>query len=169
MSFGNKRREFAPDDLDLRILQKLSRNPELTYKQLGDSLEVDQRTVAKRVVRMREKGVLIPMIEIDWARLGVEASAYVGSTTALGEKEVANLYEFFRSNPSVVEAFRTVGAHQYFFRILGLDIQTLRDSVLCDLEPLTADLTTSLVSSVVKEKDYSAFLELLRKKLRSVK
>jgi Lrp/AsnC family leucine-responsive transcriptional regulator len=166
MSFSNERNKLVADDLDLRILQELSRNPELTYKELGGSLRVDQRTVAKRVLVMKQEGVLTLAVEINWARLGVAASAYVGSTTAAGEKEVARLHEFFRSNPRVVEAFKTIGAHQYLFRILDTDIQTLRDSVLHDLEPLTADLTTSLISSTIKERDYSPFLQLLREKLR---
>lgn len=168
MVFGNERREFSPDDLDLHLLQELSRNPEFTYKQLASLLKVDQRTVAKRILVMREKGVLIPAIEINWAKLGVEASAYVGSTTAHGEKEVSELHEFIRNNPRVVEAFKTIGAHQYFFKIVDTDVQTLRDSVLRDLEPLTADLTTSLISSTVK-KDYSPFLQFLREKLRRAK
>jgi DNA-binding Lrp family transcriptional regulator len=166
MTFGNERGEFSPDDLDLHVLQDLSHNPELTYKELANSLKVDQRTVAKRILAMRENGVLIPAIEINWAKLGVRASAYVGSTTALGEKEVTKFYEFIRDNPRIVEAFKTIGAHQYFFRILDTDVQTLRDSVLRDLEPLTADLTTSLISSTVKEKDYSHFFQFLREKLR---
>jgi DNA-binding Lrp family transcriptional regulator len=166
MTFGHERGEFSPDDLDFHILQDLSHNPELTYKELATSLKVDQRTVAKRILVMREKGILIPTIEINWAKLNVEASAYVGCTTALGEKEVTKLYEFIRNNPRIVEAFKTIGVHQYFFRILDTDILTMRDSVLRDLEPLTADLTTSLISSTIKEKDYSHFFQFLRERLR---
>lgn len=169
MAFRNERREFSPDDLDLHILQELSRNPELTYKELANLLKVDQRTVAKRTLVMRKEGVLIPGIEINWVKLGVEAAAYVGSTTAPGEKEVAEFYEFIHNDPRVVEAFKTIGAHQYFLRILETDIQRLRDSVLLDLEPLTADLTTSLISSTVKERDYSPFFQFLREKLRRAK
>ena len=112
---------------------------------------------------MKHEKVITKSIEINWQKLGISATAYVGSTTALGENYVSKLYELITKEPRVVEAYNTIGAHQYLMRVLDIGLQELRDSVLTELEPLTADLTTSIVSSEVKKRDYASFLSFLRK------
>ena len=154
--------EFKPDELDLRILEYLVKDSGVEFKRLAEALKVDQRTIAKRVSRMKEKMVFKTTIDIDWSRLGVRASAFVGSTTALGEKDVAKLIDFIRTDPRVVEAYATIGAHEYFLKVLEMDLQRLRNEVLRALEPLTADLAASVISSQIKQKDPSLFLRFLR-------
>ena len=156
--------ELRPDELDLKILEYLVKDSSTEFKKLAEVLGVDQRTVAKRVSRMRERKVFRTTIDIDWPRLGVRASAFVGSTTALGEKDVAKLFDFIKNDPRVVEAYATIGAHEYFLRVLETDLQSLRDEVLRALEPLTADLAASVISSQIKLKDSSRFLGFLRKR-----
>jgi Lrp/AsnC family transcriptional regulator len=153
---------FRADGLDFRILELLVKDARTQNRELASKLGVDKRTIAKRLERMRREGVLKHAIDIDWSMLGVGVSAYVGSTTALGEEDVAKLYEFIRTEPRVVEAYSTVGSNEYFLRVLDVDLQTLREEVLRKLEPLTADLATSIVSSQIKPKNLSAFLAFLQ-------
>jgi DNA-binding Lrp family transcriptional regulator len=154
--------DFVPDELDLRILEYLSEDAGIPYKVMAKKLGVDQRTVAKRIAVMKEIRLIKATIDIDWPRIGIHANAFVGSTTALGEKSVAKLYEFIRREPRVVEAYSTVGAHQYFLKVLEFDLQRLRDGVLSDVETLTAELSTSVISSQVKPKDFTSILRFIR-------
>ncbi len=153
---------FTADELDLRILDLLIKDAGTQNRVLASKLDVDKRTIAKHLERMRREGVLKLAADIDWSMLGVGVSAYIGSTTALGEEDVAKLYEFIRTEPRVVEAYSTVGSNEYFLRVFDLDLQTLREEVLRKLEPLTADLTTSIVSSRIKSKNLSSFLTFLQ-------
>lgn len=155
---------FETDALDLRILELLAGEGGLTYRQLSSKLGVDKRTVAKHFEAMRKEGVVKITAEIDWPRIGVNAFAFVGTMTALGEEDVAKLYEYIRSEARVIEAYSTLGSDEYFLVVLDKDLQTLREEVLRRLEPLTADLSTAIVSRRIKQKDYAAFLSFLRQK-----
>lgn len=163
-----KRPRFEPDDLDLEILALLSEDGDVGYTKLAKRIGVDKRTVAKHAEAMRRQGVLKIGAEIDWAMLGVGAYAFVGTQTELGEAKT-RLYEFIRREPRVVEAYSTVGSDEYFFVVLEEDLQGLREDVLRDLEPLTANLTTAIVSTRIKQKSYASFIEFMRNRRKGSK
>jgi hypothetical protein len=62
----------------------------------------------------------------------------------------------------VVEAYSTIGSDEYFFVVLEEDLQGLREDVLRSLEPLTANLTTAIVSTRIKQRSYGGFIEFIR-------
>jgi DNA-binding Lrp family transcriptional regulator len=152
------------DALDLRMMELLAEDGGLTYRQLAERLHVDKRTIAKHFDELKRNGVLRITAEIDWPRIGVNAFAFVGTMTALGDEDVAKLYEYIRNEPRVIEAYSTLGSDEYFLVVLDRDLQTLREEVLRKLEPLTADLSTAIVSTRIKMKSYAAFLAFLQQK-----
>jgi len=155
---------FRPEELDLRIMELLAEDGSLNYKQLADKLGVDKRTIAKHSETLKKNGALKITAEIDWSLIGVNAFAFVGTMTALGDEEVARLYEYIRSEPRVIEAYSTLGSDEYFLVVLDTDLQTLREEVLRKLEPLTADLSTAIVSSRIKTRNHAAFLSYLQRR-----
>jgi DNA-binding Lrp family transcriptional regulator len=155
---------FVPDELDLLILEHMSDDANVQFKHLSESLKVDQRTIAKRVNKMKEHGVLKNTIEIRWSRIGMGIAAYVGAETGLGEKDLVKLREFIRKEPRVIEAYSTIGSQEYFIKILESDLQSLREEVLMPLEPITSKLTSSIISSKVKQKDDVSLLRFLRQR-----
>ncbi|MDA4114944.1 MAG: Lrp/AsnC family transcriptional regulator [Thaumarchaeota archaeon] len=163
-----KRPRFEPDEVDLEILSLLAEDGGVGYTELAKKIGVDKRTVAKHAETMKERGVLKIAAEIDWAMLGIGAHAFVGTQTEVGEAK-DRLYEFIRREPRVVEAYSTVGSGEYFFVVLEEDIQGLREDVLRSLEPLTADLTTAIVSTRIKERNYSGFIEFIRNRRKTTK
>jgi len=142
-------------------MQLLAEDGSLSYKGLADKLGVDKRTVAKHFEELKKNGVLKITADINWPMIGVGASAFVGTMTALGDEDVAKLYDYIRREPRVIEAFSTVGSDEYFLYVLDTDLQTMREEVLRKLEPLTADLSTAIVSSRIKAKNHAAFLSFL--------
>jgi len=155
---------FVPDELDLMILEHMSSDANVQFKQLAESLKVDQRTIAKRVNKMKENGVLKNKIEISWSRIGLGIAAYVGAETGLGENDLAKLHEFIRKEPRVIEAYSTIGSQEYFIKILDTDLQSLREEVLMPLEPITSKLTSSIISSPVKQQNDVSLLHFLRQR-----
>ena len=160
---------FVPDELDLMILEHMSSDANVQFKQLAESLKVDQRTIAKRVTKMKENGVLKNKIEISWSRIGLGIAAYIGAETGLGENDLAKLHEFIRKEPRVIEAYSTIGSQEYFIKVLGTDLQSLREEVLMPLEPITSKLTSSIISSPVKQQDDVSLLRFLRQRWFSSK
>jgi|SRR5579863_4699891 len=155
---------YVPDELDLMILEYMAQDADVQFKKLAESLKVDQRTIAKRVSKMKEQGVLKNTIEITWSRIGLGIAAYVGAETGLGEKDLVKLHEFIRKEPRVIEAYSTIGSQEYFIKILDNDLQSLREEVLMPLEPVTSKLTSSIVSSQVKQQDNVSLLRFLRQR-----
>ena len=150
------------DELNLRIIEGLLERPTESYKGLAARLKVDQRTVAKRIAALKKEGALAFETRIDWAKLGFQASGFVSATTAVGEKQTEKLEEFIRADPRIIEAFQTVGSHEYLIRVQEVDLPRLRDSVLRDLEPLTSNLSTNLVTSNFKRKGDARLVKYFR-------
>ena len=155
---------FVPDELDLMILEYMAKDASIQFKQLAEILKVDQRTVAKRVNNMKEKRVFRNKMELDWSRLGVAVSAYVGAETGLGEADVKRMHDYIRKEPRILEAYSTIGDQEYFFKVMETDLQSLREEVMTRFEPITAKLTSSIISSQIKQQDDLALLQFLRQR-----
>jgi Lrp/AsnC family leucine-responsive transcriptional regulator len=157
---------YRVDSLDIMILEKLLADGRMTFKELAVKTRTDQRTIANRFERMVRSGVIRKTtLDVDWSKLGLTASAFMGSTTALGEQDRKRLFDFIRTEPRVLESYATIGSHEYFLKVTDVDIPTLRAEVCAPLEPLTVDLTTSIVTNPIKDADYAGLFRYLRKKV----
>jgi DNA-binding Lrp family transcriptional regulator len=146
------------EPLDAEILRHLAEDVRQPYNLIAGKLGVDERTIARRVQKMKEASLLRTTIDIDWFRLGFSAIAYVGCRTSMGQEQRAKLYKLIESEPRILESFSTVGSNEYVLKIVSKDVRSLREDVLAPLEPLTTDLSTSIISSQVKRPNYSFFL-----------
>ena len=162
LSSGLKIRDV--DSLDLAILEKMLSDGRIKFKELARTTKSDQRTIASRFERMTRLGIVKRVtIEVDWSKIGLTATAYMGSTTALGEEDRKKLFDFIRGEPRILEADATIGSHEYFLKVVDLDIAALRAEICAPLEPLTVDLTTSLVTNSIKRTDYAGLFRYLRR------
>ncbi len=110
------------DSLDLAILGNMLANGRATFKQLAEITKSDHRTVASRFQRMIRLGIIRrPTIDVDWSRIGLAATAYMGSTTALGEEDRRKLFDFMKREPRIIEAYTTIGSHEYFMKVVDWD------------------------------------------------
>lgn len=160
---------FVFDELDLMILEYMAKDASIQFKQLADILKVDQRTIAKRVGIMIERGVFKQKIEIDWSRLGIGITAYVGAETGLGEEDVKKMHDYIKKESRIIEAYSTIGDQEYFFKVMETDLQSLREEVMTRFEPITAKLSSSIVSSQIKHQDDFALLRFIRQRSFSQK
>jgi DNA-binding Lrp family transcriptional regulator len=149
------------DESNLLLLEALVQLPEMSYKAIAKMLHMDQRTVAKRIKALTTQGVIRRTVEIDWSKLGFQAQAYVGSTTARGIEYARKLNELVVSDPRIVEVYETLGSFHYFMKVIDVNIYGMRDSVLRDIDVLAAELTTTLVTKKIKQ-DYRALIRYLR-------
>ena len=160
---------FVFDELDLMILEYMSKDAGMQFKQLAEILKVDQRTIAKRIGNMTEKEVFKQKIEIDWSRLGIGITAYVGAETGLGEEDVKKMHDYIKKESRIIEAYSTIGDQEYFFKVMETDLQSLREEVMTRFEPITSKLASSIVSSQIKRQDDFALLRFIRQRSFSQK
>ena len=153
------------DLLDLKILERMSIDGRVAFKELADLTKTDQRTVASRFERLMRLGIIRGVtIEIDWAKIGLAARAYMGSTTALGSRDRERLFRYLRKEPRIVWAATAIGTHEYFMETIDVDVNTLRKEVCSELEPLTSNLESSIVTDQMKQRDQTSLLGYLRKR-----
>ena len=164
ISYDMKEPVFVFDELDLMILEYMAKDATMQFKRLAEILKVDQRTIAKRISIMMEKGVFRQKIEIDWSRLGIGITAYVGAETGLGEEDVRKMHDYIKKESRIIEAYSTIGDQEYFFKVMETDLQSLREEVMTRFEPITAKLSSSIVSSQIKRQDDFALLRFTRQR-----
>jgi len=74
---------YEPDDLDLLILEKMIEDSTVTFKQLAILAKTDQRTIAKRYENLKAQGIVRrATIDVNWSKLGLEATAFIGTATS---------------------------------------------------------------------------------------
>jgi Lrp/AsnC family transcriptional regulator for asnA, asnC and gidA len=154
---------YVPDDLDLLILEKMIEDSTITFKELAVLTKTDPRTIAKRFEQLRRMGIVRgATINVDWSKLGLGATAYIGTATR-GEEIRQKLFEFIEHEPRVLEAYTTLGSHEYSMTVLDTSMELLRAEICDKLEPLTTGLSTSIVVKPIKHADHKGLLEYVRR------
>jgi DNA-binding Lrp family transcriptional regulator len=152
-----------PDDLDLFVLEKLIDDSTITFKEMATLAKTDQRTIAKRCERLRKAGIVRrATVEVDWSKLGLTATAFIGTATSHGDDTRKKLLEFIQQEPRVLEACTTLGSHEYSMTVLDSNIEKLRAEICDKLEPLTMGLSTSVIVKSIKRPDHKGLLKYLK-------
>ncbi|MFQ6086587.1 MAG: Lrp/AsnC family transcriptional regulator [Candidatus Bathyarchaeia archaeon] len=112
------------DELDQKILKILEEDGRISYRQLGKKLGIEESTARKRVLRLREKGVIERFtIEINEATLGRTITAFITVYPSLKHadrviKEVVNFDE-------VLESYNLSGRCGIFLKAMFGDMKAL--------------------------------------------
>jgi DNA-binding Lrp family transcriptional regulator len=152
-----------PDDLDLFVLEKLIDDSTTTFKKIAVIAKTDQRTIAKRYERLKNAGIVRrATVDVDWSKLGLTATAFMGTATSHGDESLQKLLEFVQEEPRVLEAYTTLGSHEYFMTVLDSNMEKLRAGICDKLEPLTMGLSTSVIVKPIKRPDHKGLLRYLK-------
>ncbi len=148
------------DKLDKQILELLVADGRITFKEVGIKLGVDERLAARRVARLEKEGVIRSFtVDIDWARLGMNADIWVGTRTGVGRELREKLFGYIATNPNIVEAFSAVGTYEYLLHAICEDLHEFRSQIGTPLEQLTAGLATSIITETIKPFDIKPLLK----------
>jgi len=111
-------------DADDRIVQLLQQNADLTYKEMGDRLKLNESTIRKRVIALQKSGVIRKyLVEVDTAKLGYKTDCMLGIDVdashmlEIGKKLVAI--------PEVRMVFNTSGGNDFITVVWTKDRETL--------------------------------------------
>jgi Lrp/AsnC family leucine-responsive transcriptional regulator len=130
------------DMLDHKILEILDADARRSYAEMARELRISQPTVADRIRRLEEKGIVRgAMLRIDHARLGFAVSAFVRLRSKSAHKQ--RLIEAARAMPQVIEMYSVTGEDCMIARVCARSVEELAEI----LQRLTtmAESSTSVV------------------------
>lgn len=112
------------DNLDLRILASLEADARRPFADLARELEVSQPTIADRVRRLEERGIVQgTQLRVDPARLGFPIHAFVRLRAAPAQKR--GLVEAARGIPQVMEMHAVTGEDCVVARVVARSVEEL--------------------------------------------
>ena len=116
------------DELDQTILKILEEDGRISYRQLGKKLGIEESTARKRVLRLRERGVIERFtIEINEATLGRTITAFITVYPSLkhADKVIKKIVNF----DEVLESYNLSGRCGVFLRATFGDMKSLNSFI----------------------------------------
>lgn len=132
------------DELNLRLLAELRREPRLTMAELGRRVGLSSPAVTERVRRLEEARIIAGYrLDLDPGALGLPLTAYVRIRPTPGQ--LARIAEVARAIPEVAECHRITGEDCFILKV-HLPAMDQLDRLL-DRFLLYGTTTTSIVQS----------------------
>ncbi|HST05322.1 MAG TPA: Lrp/AsnC family transcriptional regulator [Chloroflexia bacterium] len=142
--FSYRSADSELDEVNLRILAELRREPRLTMAALGRRIGMSSPAVTERVRRLEEVGVIAGYrLDINPASLGLPIAVYVRVRPIPGQ--VQRVAELAAQIPEVVECHRVTGEDCFIMKVHIPAMQQL--DRLLDRFLTYGSTTTSIIQS----------------------
>jgi len=116
------------DEIDSQILKILEEDSRITYRQLGQKLGIEESTARKRVVRLKDKGVIERFtIDVSDTTLGRTITAFITVYPSL--KHADEITEKVVNFDEVMESYNLSGRCGVFLKATFGDMKTLNDFI----------------------------------------
>ena len=116
-------------DSDLRILRIMEEDGTLSYADIGRRLGLDESTVRKRIIRLKDGGVIKKMsVVIDPDKIGMRSTAIVGIDA--DPIHLLKIGQKLKALPEVKYVALTTGDHMLMIEIWSRDGQELSTILL---------------------------------------
>ena len=118
---------YQIDNIDLKILNVLSKNAKMPYTEVAKKVFVSGGTVHVRMRKLEKMGVVRgPKLDIDYDKLGYNISSYMGiylEKSFLYKETVKSLKKI----PEIVEIHAITGQYTIFIKIICKDTSHFRN------------------------------------------
>lgn len=113
------------DQTDIRILETVQRNGNLTTQEIADRVNISQSPCWRRINRLEEQGFIdSKVVLLNRRKLGMEVVVF--ATVNLTTQGRGNLEDFEKEVvvlDEVIECYTMAGAWDYMLKIVARDIQ----------------------------------------------
>lgn len=107
---------MAMDHTDLEIINLLSENAKLTFREIGEQIHLTGQAVGVRINKMVEDGVIENFtINVNKEKLGIRIIAIV--KIIMTTHDHGKIRAYIAKTPEIVEAHRVSGEGCYFLRV----------------------------------------------------
>jgi len=112
------------DDIDLKILDALQSDADVSTQDLAERVGVDEASCAERIKKLEDDGVILQRVALlDPRKTGARMTAFVAITTPEHSQEwLEKFHSAVVSFPEVVEFYRMSGEVDYLLRVVVADI-----------------------------------------------
>ena len=143
------------DELDKKILEMISCNARIPFKEVAEVCGVSRAAVHQRVQHLVDAGVIIGSgFHVDPACLGYNTCTYIGITLEKGSM-YKRVVEEFEKIPEIVECHFTTGPYTMLIKLYAKDnahLMTLLNDRLQQIDGVVSTETLiSLKQSIKKE------------------
>jgi Lrp/AsnC family leucine-responsive transcriptional regulator len=147
---------FELDGIAWKILELLQQNARQTFAELGRQVGLSTPAAAERVRRLEEAGVITGYhASLNIAKLGAPIRIMVRLTISGGDLMVSRAVKAIQNMTEIRRCHRITGDESF---IIEADVVSIRhlESVIDRLSPLGATSTSTVLSSPVERREYSA-------------
>ncbi len=133
------------DDVGWQLLYLLQESARLSFKELGQRVGLSSSSVAERIHKMEEAGILLGYhAEINLEKVGFSVMAFIRmSTPGQNSTRIAML---LREMPEILECYRLTGSEAFIMKVCVSSVKQLE--ILIDHLAQYGQPTTSLVLSI---------------------
>lgn len=147
---------YEIDNVDLKILEILTKNAKKPYTEVAKLAHVSGGTVHVRMRKMEEMGIIQGnTLIIDYAKLGFDVTAFIGiflSKSALYDDVVEELKKI----PEIINIHYTTGNYSMFAKIYCRDTRHLKDLLHDKIQRIEGIVRTDTMISL-EESTNNAF------------
>ena len=134
------------DNLDKKILEIITGNARIPFKDVAAACGVSRAAIHQRVQRLIDLGVIVGSgYHVDPKTLGYSTCTYVGVILERGSM-YKRVVEELNHIPEVVECHYTTGQYDLFIKIYAKNNKHLLSIIHNKLQPLGLARTESLIS-----------------------
>ena len=132
------------DNLDRKILNILSKNARIPFKDVAAECGVSRAAIHQRVQHLVEDGVITGSgFEVNPKSLGYSTCTYVGITLARG-----SMYKQLVHIPEIVECHFTTGPYTMLVKLFARDNEQLMDLLNNQLQDIPGVVATETLISL---------------------
>ncbi len=136
------------DDIDLKILDIISKNARTPFKDVASDVGVSRAAVHQRVNRMIDLNVIIGSgYHIDPKKIDLKTCTYIGIFLEKGSL-YSTVAEKLRLIPEIVECHYTTGQYAIFVKVYAKDNEHLRDILSDKIQKITGVASTETFISL---------------------
>ncbi|MGH2481348.1 MAG: Lrp/AsnC family transcriptional regulator [Ktedonobacteraceae bacterium] len=133
------------DDVGWQLLRLLQEHARLSFKELGQHVGLSSSSVAERIHRMEEAGILLGYhAEINLEKVGFPVMAFIRMSTP-GQNS-ARIALLLSDIPEILECYRLTGSEAFIMKVCVSSVKHLE--LLIDQLSQYGQPTTSLVLSI---------------------
>ena len=150
---------YEIDNVDLKILEALTKNAKKPYTEVAKEVYVSGGTVHVRMKKLEETGVVKGnTLQIDYTKLGLDITAFIGiflSKSALYDEVIGLLKQV----PEIVNVHYTTGNYSMFAKMYCRDTNHLKDVLYDKIQRIEGIVRTATMISLEESISRSLSLE----------
>jgi Lrp/AsnC family transcriptional regulator for asnA, asnC and gidA len=136
------------DDIDLKILEIISKNARIPFKDVACDVGVSRAAVHQRVNRMIDLRVIVGSgYHIDPKKIDLKTCTYIGIFLEKGSL-YSTVAEKLKDIPEIVECHYTTGQYAIFVKVYARDNEHLRDILSDKIQKIAGVASTETFISL---------------------